>query len=121
MGSAVRMIQAIVSLRVDVSYFLCCTRKREICVTASLIVRLQAVPLWSVKRVRSQRSETGASRNKREEIGGEARRRGTTLLAVTNGWSINNSCCQTSLMCNLKLLHTFGCQHFRLLGKWLQS
>ena len=29
--------------------------------------RLQAVPFWSVEMVRSQRSETGARRNKREE------------------------------------------------------
>ena len=28
--------------------------------------RLQAVPFWSVERVRSQRSETGARRNKQE-------------------------------------------------------
>ena len=33
--------------------------------------RLQAVPFWLVERVRSQRSETGARRNKREETGGE--------------------------------------------------
>ena len=35
-------------------------------------VKLQAVPFWSVERVRSQRSETGARRNKREKTGGEA-------------------------------------------------
>ena len=32
-------------------------------------IRLQAVPFWSVERVCSQRSETGARRNKREETG----------------------------------------------------
>ena len=66
------------------------------------------MPRWSVERVRSQRSETGARRNKREETGGEAGRKGTALLTVTNtfefpvapatenpDWSINNSCCQT--------------------------
>ena len=35
-------------------------------------VRLQAVPFWLVERVRSERSETGARRNKREKTGGEA-------------------------------------------------
>ena len=39
--------------------------------------RLQAVPFWSVERVRSQRSETGARRNKREETGGEKEKKGT--------------------------------------------
>ena len=34
--------------------------------------RLQAVPFWSVEMVRSQRSETGARRNKREETGGDS-------------------------------------------------
>ena len=71
--------------------------------------RLQAFPFWIVERVR----ETGARRNKREETGVEAGRKGTALLTVTNAfefpvapttensdWSINNSCCQTSLMCN---------------------
>ena len=75
--------------------------------------RLQAVPFWSVEMVRSQRSETGARRNKRKETGGEKEKKGTALLTVTNAfefpvapatensdWSINNSCCQTSLMCN---------------------
>ena len=75
--------------------------------------RLQAVPFWSVEMVRSQRSETGARRNKREETGGEKEKKGTALLTVTNAfefpvapatensdWSINNSCCQTSLICN---------------------
>ena len=77
------------------------------------VVRLEAVPVWLVERVRSQRSETGARRNKREETGVEAGRKGTVLLTVTKAfefpvapatensdWSINNSCCQTSLMCN---------------------
>ena len=32
-------------------------------------LRLQAVPFWSVEMVRSQHSETGARRNKREETG----------------------------------------------------
>ena len=77
------------------------------------INRLQAVPFRSVERVRSQRTETGARKNKREETGGEAGRKGTALLTATNtfefsvapatensDWSINNSCYQTSLMYN---------------------
>ena len=39
--------------------------------------RLQAVPFWLVQRVRSQRNETGAGRNKPEQTGGEAGRKGT--------------------------------------------
>ena len=31
-------INLLVCLRADVSYFLCCSRKRDICVTSSLIV-----------------------------------------------------------------------------------
>ena len=38
----------------------------------TLNFRLQAVPFWLVKRVRSQHSETGVRRNKQEEAGGEA-------------------------------------------------
>ena len=33
-----QMVGEIVCLRADVSYFLCCTRKRDVCVTPSLIV-----------------------------------------------------------------------------------
>ena len=76
--------------------------------------RLLAVPFWIVKRAReiAQRN-TGARRKKREETGGEAGRKGTAVLAVTDAfefpvapateysdWSINNSCCQTSLTSN---------------------
>ena len=39
------------------------------CLMYLTLFRLQAVPFWSVERVRSQRSETGARRNKREETG----------------------------------------------------
>ena len=39
--------------------------------TSKMGFRLQAVPFWSVEMVSSQRSETGARRNKREEAGGE--------------------------------------------------
>ena len=45
--------------------------------------RLQAVPFWSAERVRSQCTETGPRRHKREETGGEAGRKGTALLTVT--------------------------------------
>ena len=81
--------------------------------TSKMGFRLQAVPFWSVEMVSSQRSETGARRNKREEAGGEKGKKGTALLTLTNAfefpvapasensdWSISNTCCQTSLICN---------------------
>ena len=57
----------------------CSRRARE---KTSGIHRLQAVPFWSVERVRSQRSETGARKNKREETGGEPSPWQTCLLTL---------------------------------------
>ena len=43
------------------------TQARQYFVAVLFRSRLQAVPFWLVERVRSQRSETGAWSNKREE------------------------------------------------------
>ena len=74
----------------------------------ALSTRLLAVPFWIVERAREiAERKTGARRKKREETGGEAGRKGTAVLAVTDAfefpvapatensdWSINNSCCR---------------------------
>ena len=59
-----------------------------------------------------QRDWSG-EKKRREETGGEKEKKGTAILTVKNAfkfpvapatensdWSIKNSCCQTSLMCN---------------------
>ena len=45
---------------------------------------MQAVPYWSVEVVRSQCSETGARRKKREETGGEKGKKIMNLQTILN-------------------------------------
>ena len=59
-------------------------RETTLCLCGVITVwnSLQAVPLWSVERGRSQRSETGARKNKPEETGGEAGRKASPQVPL---------------------------------------
>ena len=87
------------------------------------LYRLLAVPFWLVERAREiAERKTGARRKKREETGGEAGRKGTAVLAVTDAFEFPIA--PASLTSNW-LLRTFGCQSIAQISyhitRWLRS